>query len=117
MAKKNTRSQRWLNSISTAQENMEEVREAAEVAKEKLADVLLSFEEVKAVQEEYQEWLNNMPEGLQQSPTAEKLEEIVYLDFDSISEDAFDFDSVLCEVDDLLAEAEQVDFPLGFGRD
>ena len=109
MAKKNTRSQRWLNSISTAQENMEEVREAA--------DVLLSFEEVKAVQEEYQEWLNNMPEGLQQSPTAEKLEEIVYLDFDSISVDAFDFDSVLCEVDDLLAEAEQVDFPLGFGRD
>jgi len=117
MAKKNTRSQRWLNGISTAQVNMEELREAADVAKEKLADVLLSLEEVKEVQAEYSEWFDNMPEGLQRSPTAEKLEEIINLDFESISEDALDFDGALCEVEDLLSEAEGVDFPLGFGRD
>lgn len=117
MAKKNTRSQRWLNGVSKAQVNMEELREAADVAKEKLADVLLSLEEVKEVQAEYLEWFDNMPEGLQRSPTAEKLEEIINLDFESIGEDALDFDGALCEVEDLLSEAEGVDFPLGFGRD
>jgi len=117
MAKRKTRGQRFLDSISTAQENMDEVRQAVEIVKEKFADVVLSVEAVKEVQEEYREWLDSMPEGLDQSPTAEKLEEITNLDFESISEDAIDFDSVLSEVDEILAEAEQVDFPLGFGRD
>ena len=117
MAKKKTRGQRFLDSISVAQENMDEVRQAVEIVKEKFADVVLSFEAIKEVQEEYQEWLDGMPEGLDQSPTAERLEEVTNLDFESISEDALDFDSILSEVDDMLGEAEQVDLPLGFGRD
>ena len=112
-----TRAQRFLDSISDAQLNMEEVRVAIENVKEKFADVVTSVETVKEVQGEYQEWLDNLPEGLRQSPTAEKLEEITNLDFESISEDAIDFDSVISEVDEILAEAEQVDFPLGFARD
>ena len=112
-----TRSQRWLDAISEAQESIEKVREAVEAVQEKYAEVLMHVQEVCEVQAEYADWLDNMPEGLSNGPTGEKLMEIVNVFFDGFDEIALDFDSVLSEIDDRLAEAEQVDFPLGFGRD
>jgi hypothetical protein len=51
---------------------------------------------LRALQEEYQCWLDNLPENLQDSPLAEKLQAI-------------------CDLD--LEDLESVDVPLGFGRD
>jgi len=61
------------------------------------------LEELEAMQGEYREWLDNMPENLQASATAEKLEGVTDLDVAG----------ALAFVD----EAESVDLPLGFGRD
>jgi len=58
--------------------------------------------DIQSIQEEYREWLDNMPKNLQSSATAQKLEEVIELDIES----ALMF----------VADAEGVDLPLGFGR-
>lgn len=65
--------------------------------------------EFEALREEYQEWLDGMPEGLDASPTAEKLEAAI---------DAAE--QVVDAVEELTAaieNAETIELPLGFGRD
>ena len=59
--------------------------------------------ELKDLQEEYQEWQDNLPENLQDSPVSEKLQVVADLDLDSAVE--------------VVEEAEGMDLPLGFGRD
>ncbi len=77
---------------------------AAAANAQTLADDLMSALEVlRELQEEYQEWLDGMPEGLDTSPTAEKLEAVCDLDFD------LDLEAV--------QEATDIELPLGFGRD
>lgn len=62
-----------------------------------------ALSELRSVQEEYEEWRDNLPEGLQNGPTGEKLEAVCDLDIESAV--------------DTINEAEEVDLPLGFGRD
>jgi hypothetical protein len=64
--------------------------------------------DLQAVQSEYEEWKDNMPDSLQNSPTYEKLEEIVGLD---LSEQSVD------DVIQVLDDAMNVELPRGFGRD
>jgi hypothetical protein len=54
-----------------------------------------AVETLREIQEGYQAWLDNLPEHLQGSPVAEKLEAVCALDL----------------------EALEVELPLGFGRD
>jgi hypothetical protein len=54
-----------------------------------------AVETLRALQEEYQVWFYNLPESLQGSILAEKLEEVCALDLD----------------------APDIDLPRGFGRD
>jgi hypothetical protein len=70
-----------------------------------------ALEELRAVQEEYAEWKDNLPEGLSGSAMGEKLEAVCGLDLDQNPEDA------LSDFDNLIAEAESIDLPQGFGRD
>lgn len=70
--------------------------EAASAAKAALDDL-------KAVQEEYQEWLDNLPENLQSSPVGEKLTAVCELDIEGAQSTA--------------EEAEGIELPLGFGKD
>lgn len=58
---------------------------------------------LKELQEEYQDWLDNLPEGLDQSPVAEKLEAVTELEIE--------------DAEAMLDEASGIDLPLGFGRD
>ena len=53
-------------------------------------------EELLALQEEYQEWHDNLPENLQDTALAQKLEAV-------------------CELD--IEEIAHIELPLGFGRD
>ena len=80
--KKQSRADRWSEAASTAKQALEELHE---------------------VQQEYQEWLDNLPENLQQSPVGEKLTTVCELDIEG----------AMSTVD----EAESADLPLGFGRD
>jgi len=65
-----------------------------------------ALEGLVAIKDEYEEWRDNLPENLEQSPLGEKLEALV--------------DAAECSCDEIecgIDELEQVDFPLGFGRD
>jgi hypothetical protein len=55
-----------------------------------------AVQELLALQEEYQEWLDNLPESLEGTALAEKLQAV-------------------CELD--LEEIADIELPLGFGRD
>jgi hypothetical protein len=55
------------------------------------------------IRDEYQDWLDNLPENLQSSAVADKLLAIVEPDIDSAV--------------DTVQEAQSADLPLGFGRD
>ena len=55
------------------------------------------------LQEQYQEWRDNLPENLESSALAEKLDEVTQVDLQSAQAS--------------LEEAEGVELPLGFGRD
>ncbi len=76
-------------------------------ATEALATLQTAFTELEELRDEYQDWRDNLPENLDQSPVAEKLDVIIELEFESS----------LDEVENQLNEAEGADLPLGFGRD
>lgn len=82
MAKGKSRSGRWAAALSQMREGLEEL---------------------KMLQEEYADWQSNLPEGLDSGATAEKLEAVAELDFDSLETD--------------IDEWESVELPRGFGRD
>lgn len=66
------------------------------------ADIALNaLEELRDLQEEYQEWLDGLPENLESSPLGEKLEAVCDLDLDV----------------DAIQEAADIELPLGYGRD
>jgi hypothetical protein len=54
-----------------------------------------AVETLRELQEEYQEWLDNLPENLQSTALAEKLDEVCSLDLEQLD----------------------LDLPRGFGRD
>lgn len=91
--KRASRPERWRKSLVQARE-----------AYEKLQTVLEDLEEIRV---EYEDWRDNLPESLQSSTTADKLDEICNLDIESALQD----------VESLLDEAEGLELPLGFGRD
>jgi len=70
---------------------------------EAAGDAIGALETLVELQGEFEEWKDNLPEGLQQSAMGEKLEAV-------------------CEIDlqgalDAVQEADGADLPLGFGRD
>jgi len=61
------------------------------------------LDELRQLQEEYQEWLDNLPENLEGCALAEKLEAIIEVGTG--------------DIEGGLEDAEAAEFPLGFGRD
>lgn len=58
---------------------------------------------LQELRDEYQDWRDNLPEGLDSSPVAEKLDAVLELALDDVA--------------DIIDEAAVADLPLGFGRD
>lgn len=82
MSKVESRPKRWANAIQDAQDAISRLIE---------------------LQEEYQEWRDNLHENLESSALAEKLDSVCDLDLEGAK--------------DTLDEAENIDLPRGFGRD
>lgn len=74
-----------------------------------MADANSAAQELATVKDEYQDWLDNLPEGLRYSPVGEKLDAVCNIDTDV--EDDLDGLRTLAD------EAEGADLPLGWGRD
>ena len=79
--------------------------DACDVAMTARDALIEAASELASIQEEYQEWLDGMPESGMDT-VREKLETICELDFESIESE--------CAVID---DAEAADLPRGFGRD
>lgn len=82
MAKNKSRAVRW--------------SEACAKAGEGVAELL-------ALQSEYEEWKDNLPDSLQSSPVGEKLETVCSIDLES--------------ADTIIGECLDAELPQGFGRD
>lgn len=63
----------------------------------------MAVTELEEIKDEYQEWRDNLPDNLEMTPVAEKLDLVGDLDLESIN--------------DTLEEAENLELPRGFGRD
>jgi len=57
---------------------------------------MAAVEELRALQQEYQAWLDNLPDPLRDSPVGEKLEAVCDLDLEALAD---------------------IDLPLGWGKD
>jgi hypothetical protein len=62
-----------------------------------------ALQDLKDLHEEYQEWRDGLPENLESSAVAEKLDSVLDLDIDGAL--------------DVVSDAEGMDLPLGFGKD
>ena len=82
MPKTESRPDRWAEAVSDAQDALARLTELVE---------------------EYQEWRDGLPENLEQSATAEKLDAIADLGVD--------------EAVAIIETAQDADLPRGFGRD
>jgi hypothetical protein len=102
--KSNSKSARWADAVADARKAFDEMEEAREAFLDKLS-------QVRDIQEEYQDWYDNMPESLQDGPTGEKLRELTEFDFDLGS------DAEFADMIEAIDNAENADLPLGFGRD
>jgi ATP-dependent protease HslVU (ClpYQ) peptidase subunit len=102
MAKKQSKAARWADAAADARQAFETLEEAWELLQDKLAAL-------RDVKDEYQEWYDNMPESLQDSPTGEKLAELEYIELEP--------DLDMSEIIEAIEAAENADLPLGFGRD
>jgi len=79
---------------------------AVEAARQALSEVESAFDDLNEIKDEYEEWRDNLPENLDQSPVAEKLDAVIEMEFDLDG-----------DISGSLDEAENAELPLGFGRD
>lgn len=107
MAKQKSRPKRWEEAASKASSAILE-------ALSKIDDLERALSDLKEVQDEYSEWKDNLPDNMQSSAVAEKLEAICDL---SIEDGASSSRDALEELQGIIEEAEQIDLPRGFGRD
>lgn len=78
----NSRPARWARACAKAREGLEELED---------------------IRSEYEEWKDGLPDNLQSSALADKLETVCGIDIQGAI--------------DVVGEAEDADLPLGFGRD
>lgn len=107
MAKGNSRPKRWAAAIEKAQKALSDIEGA-------LGAFESASEELAEVRQEYEDWKDNLPENLQSSALADKLNEVADLDIDTAKDG---LRSAYDEAFDLFETASGLDLPQGFGRD
>ena len=112
-----------LDAIAEAQTAGSAAMAAYEAAIDELQGALQTaqdaMENLKSVREdEYQGWYDNMSESLQQTPTGQKLQELLDIDLDPSWPEVPDFEEP--DFGDAESAAQSIldaDYPLGFGKD
>jgi hypothetical protein len=107
MAKEKSRSKRWQEAIDKAKEMFELIRNAGD-------ELASACSELHEIQQEYQDWLDNLPENLENSALGEKLQAVCDIDIESLADDPL---SDWPNLESTLEEAESTELPMGFGRD
>jgi hypothetical protein len=91
-----------------------DARDAYERVKNAADDLAQSLMDLHAVQNEYEDWKDNLPENLQSSALGERLEAVCDLEIEEAANDPLDNWG---DVESLLDEVEGIELPQGFGRD
>lgn len=107
MAKLASRPKRWQQAVTHASTALQQMMTELDVLESALGDL-------KEIQDEYVEWKDNLPENMQSSNVAEKLEAVCDL---SIEDAATSIREALEELEGIISEAEGIDLPRGFGKD
>lgn len=112
--KPKSRPERWEAAAAEARKQYDAVKAKINaIDLSPLNDALSTLREVK---EEYEEWQGNLPESLQSSPVASKLEAVTSIDIpDDVELNDLAGDS--SDVENAIDECEGADLPKGFGRD
>lgn len=107
MAKSESRPKRWAAACAAASKALDDLEAAAEKFKE-------AADNLKGVQDEYSEWKDNLPENLQGSALAEKLEAVTSDDAEEVGQAV---DDAVSDARSKIEEFEAMDLPRGFGKD
>lgn len=102
MAKQESKRKRFEDQVRVCREHLDILESADEDFKSAISDLA-------DIQSEYQDWQDNLPENLQDSPTAELLTEVCDLDLD--------LEIDMGEYVNAVETAENLTLPVGFGRD
>jgi len=102
-----SRADRWAEAVGKA-------KDATSAMLTGCDEVESAIEELKSLKEEYETWKDNLGDNFQNTPVAEKLDAVCDLDIDDLVDT---LRSAVEEADGKLDEAENLDLPLGFGRD
>jgi flagellar biosynthesis chaperone FliJ len=102
-----SRPKRWAKAVQEAASALSTLENNLEAVESALSDLY-------DVQQEYNEWKENLPDSLQSSPLGEKLDEVISI---TIEEAAQPLRDALDEVREAIDAAESIDLPQGFGRD
>jgi DNA repair ATPase RecN len=105
--KSKSRSVRWANAASEA---LNIINQLIEVN----SDLGNAIQKLKSVQEEYEEWLENLPKDPKNLVMGKKLEEVCGLDIEDLAGNVL---NILKEVQRELEEANSIDLPRSFGKD
>ena len=118
-----TAAQNVLDAIESAKDQYQDALDAWQAAMDvvqgHLNDVEGALEELKDIRSEYEDWQSNLPDNLQQSAVAEKLQTLIDIDLDHSVPSTPEPDSEL-DLDNISEAAQEIldaDLPLGFGRD
>lgn len=103
MARSRTsRTARWNDAAGELRSAFDALTTAAEEFK-------TALDALREVKDEYEGWLDNLPDGLRDSPVGEKLQAVVDIDLD--------VEPDLDELETTVQAAEDADLPLGWGKD
>lgn len=108
MVKMKSRPQRWAEAHQRADSARDIIKQTAD------GELASALDELRELQQEYQDWRDNLPENMASSALAEKLDEVCNLDLSSVADDPLsDWDTA----DSVIEKCGAIDLPRGFGRD
>jgi chromosome segregation ATPase len=118
----NTELQELADAYTAAQSAYEEIKTGLEGTLQGIEDALQNLQNLRDVrEEEYQGWLDNLPENLQQSPVGEKLSALLEIDLEPSMPELMELpeweELDMSEVENAAQEILDADLPQGFGRD
>lgn len=102
--KRQSRAYRWDIAVNAARDALDRMAGARD-------ELVAALDDVKAIQDEYQEWKDNLPENLHGTALGEKLEAVCEFDLEPEANTGTD------DFEELVSNLEGADLPLGFGRD
>jgi hypothetical protein len=90
--------------------------ESLDVMENEFGEFDAATQDLEGLKEEYEEWRDNLPEGLEATETADKLDATIDA-ADAVVEAKNEMETLFGQIRSAVEDAEGADLPRGFGRD